>query len=171
MLYINGNILHIMLDIRVLLISLYIFFALLHYNRFVPLIRDIFSRKLLASIDSWRFFSWWGMFLEEGYLTFDIKIIAETENDIYTWSLRHDKDICGIKIARNISRLTLTFYYETYNQFFLNPYLYDTIKKYFDNKGEKLKKLEIKKIVFNKYSNIEIPEKNVTLFLIYEQLN
>lgn len=154
-----------MIDIRPLLILLYISFCLLHYNKFVPIIKDIFPKKWLDLIDSSRFFGWWGMFLDEGDITFDIHIKAKTDKDEYLWSLRYDKKICNIKISNVISRITLTFYYEQNNYFFLNPYIHKKIDDYFISKKEKLKLLEIKKTYYNKYSKKEIINRNKCLYL------
>ena len=159
------------LDIRILLTIIYITLNLLHYNKFVALVKNNIPSKFLYTIDTWRLFSWWGMFLGENEVMFDIIITAETSKDKYEWSLYRDKDICGIKFKNIVSRLTLVFYYESNNSFYLTPYFNRKITEYFQKKNEPLEMLQIRRVFYNKYTNEEIKDKTKTLFILYPPKN
>jgi hypothetical protein len=87
-----------------------------------------------------------------GPLSFDIKITARSDKNTYEWFLRKNKNVCGVDLLRNISRLTLTFYYDKYGYIFLNTYFLNSTKLLLIKKGESLDSFIIEKIFFDSYS-------------------
>jgi hypothetical protein len=92
----------------------------------------------------------WGVFTDGPTMNFwDLRIIARSDKETFTWYVMRDDYIGDLKIHTDLSKLTIATYYESWSEYCYDTIILREVKKFFKKRNLKLKEVKIDEVLFS----------------------